>query len=91
MIAYEELCDALTRWRTKQGLPSTSPKSSSAARTSAAMPVAPAPVAPRSNPPAAAAAMDEDRTSTTVAAAPKRADEPTGEIDIDSVEVMDEN
>jgi hypothetical protein len=117
MIPYAELCEALARWRTRQGLangPSARPSMSMAAVAAAAPPVpedtstsvhvAPAATVDHTHTNTdAVAALDDDpaagddpATSEHVAAPPARVrssrmgDESTGELDIDSVDLIDE-
>lgn len=102
MIAYEELCDALARWRAKNGMgngPSSRPMRSAPAIPVQAAPP-PAPVAPAFVMANTAPELDaEDETSTHLAApevpldvaplTPKREDS-TSEIDIDGIDVLEE-
>src|SRR5437763_1917797 len=71
MIAYEELCDALARWRTKNGLANGPAAATRATRAPAPAAAAFAPAVTAQNEPAY-----EDRTSTSTQAAPAEATAP---------------
>lgn len=74
MIAYEELCDALARWRSKNGLPGS--PSARPMRVSGGMAAVAPPPPPTSRPPAAFV------QSSTQEVDPADVDaEPLGEID----------
>ncbi len=111
MIPYAELCEALARWRTRQGLangPSARPSMSMPAvtppvaeDTSTSVHVAPATLDNTNTNTDAVAAIEDDPamdppTAEHVAPPPARVrtarmgDESTGELDIDSVDLIDE-
>lgn len=100
MIAYEELCEALSRWRAKNGLPSS--PSARPPRAQGIVTSAPPPAELFGG--AIRPQTGDEHTATNVSAVPEDPDDElpppiegesqrrdnTSEIDIDSVEVLDE-
>jgi hypothetical protein len=101
MIAYEELCDALARWRSKNGMAGNPVLRRASGRTSGQVAVPPPPPQPSAPPPLAAppaeppdlfAASTGDETSVSHSAVPEEQAprENTSEIDLDQVDVVEE-